>query len=58
MSVLIPADLLADRCAFEDFDAEAASARDYHFVALHERAEFLWAARHGARLGAGGTGGP
>ena len=33
-----PADLLADRCAFEDFDAEAAAARDYHFVALHERA--------------------
>ena len=22
----------------DDFDAEAAAARDYHFVALHERA--------------------
>ena len=32
------ADLLADRSAFEDFDARAAAARDYHFVALHERA--------------------
>lgn len=31
-------DLLADRSAFEDFDAEAAAARDYHFVDLHQKA--------------------
>ncbi|RAX24376.1 MULTISPECIES: xylose isomerase [Actinomyces] len=32
------ADLLADRSAYEDFDAEAAAARDYHFVDLYEKA--------------------
>ncbi|WP_136192601.1 MULTISPECIES: xylose isomerase [Actinomyces] len=32
------ADLLADRSAYEDFDAEAAAARDYHYVNLYEKA--------------------
>ena len=32
------ADLLADRSAFEDFDADAAASRDYHFVDLYEKA--------------------
>ncbi|SDN26789.1 xylose isomerase [Actinomyces ruminicola] len=32
------ADLLADRSAYEDFDAEAAAARDYHYVDLYEKA--------------------
>lgn len=31
-------DLLADRSAFEDFDAEAAGAREYHFVRLNQLA--------------------
>ena len=31
-------DFLADRSAFEDFDAEAAAARDYHYVDLYEKA--------------------
>ena len=32
------ADLLADRSASEDFDADAAGRRDYHFVNLHQLA--------------------
>ncbi|MDO4900812.1 xylose isomerase [Actinomyces sp.] len=32
------ADLLADRSAYEDFDAEAAAARDYHYVDLYQKA--------------------
>lgn len=32
------ADLLADRSAFEDFDTEAAGAREYHFVELYQQA--------------------
>jgi xylose isomerase len=33
-----PADLLADRSAFEDFDPEAAASRDYGFVTLAQLA--------------------
>lgn len=32
------ADLLADRSAYEDFNVEAAAARDYHYVDLYEKA--------------------
>jgi len=32
------ADFLADKSAFEDFDAEAAGAREYHFVELYQQA--------------------
>ncbi len=32
------ADLLADRSAFEDFDADAAGEREYHFVRLNQLA--------------------
>lgn len=32
------ADLLADRTAFEDFDADAAAAREYGFVRLNQAA--------------------
>ncbi|MDO4242925.1 MAG: xylose isomerase [Actinomyces sp.] len=32
------ADLLADRSAYEDFDAQAAAERDYHYVDLHHKA--------------------
>ncbi|MFV0252850.1 MAG: xylose isomerase [Beutenbergiaceae bacterium] len=32
------ADLLADRSAFEDFDADAAAEREYHFVQLNQLA--------------------
>ncbi|WP_420114901.1 xylose isomerase, partial [Pseudactinotalea sp.] len=32
------ADLLADRSAFEDFDADAAGRREYHFVQLNQLA--------------------
>lgn len=32
------ADILADRSSFEDFDAEAAGAREYHFVELYHHA--------------------
>ena len=31
-------DFLADRSAYEDFDTDAAAARDYHYVDLHEKA--------------------
>lgn len=31
-------DFLADRSAFEDFDTEAAGAREYHFVELYQHA--------------------
>ena len=40
------ADLLADRSAFEDFDADAAGARGYGFVRLDQLAlEHLLGAR-------------
>lgn len=32
------ADFLADKSAFEDFDTEAAGAREYHFVELYQQA--------------------
>ena len=32
------AELLADRSAFEDFDADAAGAQGYRFVRLHQLA--------------------
>jgi len=39
-------ELLADRSAFEDFDADAAGARGYGFVRLHQLAvEHLTGAR-------------
>ena len=39
-------DLLADRSAYEEFDAEAAGRRGYHYVALHQLAvEHLLGAR-------------
>ena len=31
-------DFLADRSAYEDFDTDAAAARDYHYVDLYEKA--------------------
>jgi xylose isomerase len=31
-------DLIADRSAFEDYDAEAAGAQGYHFVKLNQLA--------------------
>lgn len=31
-------DFVSDRSAYEDFDAEAAAERDYHYVDLHEKA--------------------